>query len=412
MKLYFNRIKKLTLDNLIYICWSVYIFASFLNIVGIFFASENCQLLLKIVRYVCYIIFSIKIFYDWKKGEKITISILISTLVTIAIAFFAKNRSAFFILLILVALRKMEFDKLIKIAFKIFMVSFLVIISLAMLGIIPNWQFSRGMTPRYSLGFIYATDAIGMYLVIILMFFYTKKSNSTKTELLILEVINVFMYSYTNGRVSFILISTILFLQFLSRFQFIKDIFYNNFVQKCLKIICHTLPVILFMGLHLIVVMYASNNLVANKVNKILSNRVKLTYQAYRNYDMKLFGEKINWNGWGGYGYKEQNNDQDFTYNFLDSSYASIVFDYGLILSCMVILGYRKILITNYKDKNYWLVITIIFVLLWSFIEQHIINLGKNVFVLTFIPLLELGPINRLSYNNIKLKTNNKYFSR
>lgn len=408
MKLYFNKIKKLTLDNLIYICWSIYIFASFLNIVGIFFASENCQLVLKIVRYVCYIIFSIKIFYDWKKGEKITISILIATLVTIAIAIFAKNRSAFFILLILVALRKIDFDKLIKIAFKIFLVSFLVTISLAMLGIIPNWEFSRGMTPRYSLGFIYATDAIGMYLVIILMFFYTKKSNSTKTELLILEVINVFMYSYTNGRVSFILISIVLFLQFLSRFQFIKNVFYNNFVQKCLKIICYTLPVILFIGLHLIVVMYASNNLVANKVNKILSNRVKLTYQAYRNYDMKLFGEKINWNGWGGYGYKEQDNDQEFTYNFLDSSYASIVFDYGLIFSCMVILGYRKILITNYKDKNYWLVITIIFVLLWSFIEQHIINLGKNVFVLTFIPLLEMGTINRLSYNNIKLKINNK----
>lgn len=406
MKLFFDKVKKLTLENLIYMCWAVYIFASFLNIVGIFFASEKWQFVLKIVRYICYIVFFIKIYFDWKKGEKVTFAIIGATLITIAIAFFAKNRSAFFILLILIALRKMDFDKLIKIAFKIFLVSFLVTISLAMLGIIPNWEFSRGMTPRYSLGFIYATDAIGMYLVIILMFFYTKRKNSTKTELLILEVINVFMYSYTNGRVSFILISTILFLQFLSRFQFIKDIFYNNFVQKCLKMICYTLPVVLFIGLHLLVVMYASNNFVANKVNKILSNRVKLTYQAYRNYEMKPFGEKINWNGWGGYGYKEQNNEEEFTYNFLDSSYASIVFDYGLVLSCIVILGYRKILITNYKDKNYWLVITIIFVLLWSFIEQHIINLGKNVFVLTFIPLLEIGTINRLSYDNLKLVKN------
>lgn len=406
MKLFFDKVKKLTLENLIYMCWAVYIFASFLNIVGIFFASEKWQFVLKIVRYICYIVFSMKIYFDWKKGEKVTFAIIGATLITIAIAIFAKNRSVFFILLILVALRKMDFDKLIKIAFKIFLVSFLVTISLAMLGIIPNWEFSRGMTPRYSLGFIYATDAIGMYLVIILMFFYTKRKNSTKTELLILEVINVFMYSYTNGRVSFILISTILFLQFLSRFQFIKDIFYNNFVQKCLKMICYTLPVVLFIGLHLLVVMYASNNFVANKVNKILSNRVKLTYQAYRNYEMKPFGEKINWNGWGGYGYKEQNNEEEFTYNFLDSSYASIVFDYGLVLSCIVILGYRKILITNYKDKNYWLVITIIFVLLWSFIEQHIINLGKNVFVLTFIPLLEIGTINRLSYDKLKLVKN------
>ena len=35
MKLFFDKVKKLTLENLIYMCWAVYIFASFLNIVGI-----------------------------------------------------------------------------------------------------------------------------------------------------------------------------------------------------------------------------------------------------------------------------------------------------------------------------------------------------------------------------------------
>lgn len=402
MEKIYNRIKKISFDDLTYIFWGIYIFVSFLNIVGIFFVNDKFQVILKIIRYACYLIFVIKIFDDWKKGEKITFSIIILLAISIAIAVFAKNRSAFFTLLILVALRKLDFERLIKIAFKIFMVSFLVTISFAMIGIIPNWEFSRGMTPRYALGFIYATDAIGMYLVIILMFFYTKRSNSTKTELLILEVINVFMYSYTNGRVSFILISTILFLQFLSRFGFAKNIFYSKIVQKCLKLACQTLPLILFIGLNVLIVMYASNNFVANKVNQLLSNRIKLTYQAYRNHDIKLFGENIEWNGWGAYGYKENDTQQDFEYNFIDSSYASMVFNYGIVLSCIVILGYRKILIINYEKQNYWLVVTIIFVLLWSFIEQHIINLGKNVFVLSLIPLLEMGRIDKLSYSYLK----------
>ena len=92
-------------------------------------------------------------------------------------------------------------------------------------------------------------------------------------------------------------------------------------------------------------------------------------------------------------GYIEQEESEDFTYNFVDNSYARLVLDYGIILSCLVICAYREVLIRNYNNKNYWLVFTIIFILIWSFIEQYIINIGKNVFVLSFIPLLELGEI-------------------
>ena len=401
MKPIFDKIKKVSLDNLVYISWGIYILTCFLNIVGIIVLSDRTQNVLKIVRYVCYIIFAFKIFHDWKNGEKITVSIVLTGALTIAIAIFAKNRSVFFIWFILLALRKMEFDRLIQIAFKIFTIAFLVIICLATLGIIPNWEFSRGNSIRYALGFIYATDAIGMYLIIILMFFYTKREKSTKTELLILETINVFMYSYTNGRVSFILISLVLFIQFLSRFEWIKNIFYCKIVQNCLKIICHTLPIVLFIGLHLLIVMYANNSFVANKVNKLLSNRIRLTYQAYRNYDVKPFGSNIKWQGWGGYGYKELDEGEVFQYNFVDSSYAIMIFDYGVVFSSIIILGYRKIMIDNFNRKNYWLVISIMFILVWSFIEQHIINLGKNVFVLAFMPLLEMGEIEKLSFNEI-----------
>lgn len=408
MNLHIDKLKRLRINDLTYFFWGVYIFASFLNSIGIFFINDELQLGLKLIRYICYGIFVSKIFIDWKNGEKITISILTIVFVSLAIALFAKNRSIFFSVIIFIALRNMEFDKLIKIALNIYLIGFLIVICLAMLNIIPNWEFSRGNMPRYALGFIYATDAIGIYLIIILMFFYTKKDKATKIELLVLEAINVFMYSYTNGRLSFILISAVLFIQFLSKFEFIKKIFYNKFVQKSLQIICHTLPVVLFLGIHLLVIMYANNIFIANKVNRILSDRIKLTYQAYRKNDVNLFGNDIKWQGWGAYGYKEQDDGEEFVYNFVDSSYARLVLDYGIVFSCIIIWAYREILIINYENKNYWLIFAILIILGWSFIEQYLVSLGKNVFILSFIPLLERGEIKQLSYLSVSKRFKKK----
>ena len=404
MNLIYNKIKQIRLEQIIYFFWGTYILASFLNMVGIVYAEDLCQFALKIIRYICYVVFAIKIFSDWKKGNKITISIIIAFVISILIAFFAKNRNILFIVIILVALRKMNFEKLIEIALKIYMISFLTVVCLALLNIIPNWEFSRGNMPRYALGFIYATDAIGTYLAIIVMFFYIKKDKATFIEILVLELINVFMYSYTNGRLSFILITIILFVQSISKFEFIRKIFYKNISQKCLKCVCHTLPIIMFLGLHLLVIMYANNNFVANKVNKVISDRIRLTYQAYRSNDVNLFGNDIKWYGWGGYGYKELDENEEFVYNYVDSSYARLVLDYGVVFSCIIICAYREVLIRNYKNKNYWLIFAIIFILVWSFIEQYIVNLGKNLFILAFIPLLEIGEIKQLSYSNLVKK--------
>ena len=404
MESYFNKLKQFKKEQLTYFFWGIYVFASFLNMVGVIYINDTLQLALKIIRYICYGAFAVKIFVDWKDGEKITISALVAFVISLAIAVFAKNRSVIFIVIILIALKKMSFDKLIEITLKIYFTCFLIVVSLAVLNIIPNWEFSRGNMPRYALGFVYATDAIGIYLAIILMYFYIKKDSSTIVELLILELINVFMYNFTNGRLSFILITAVLCVQFISRYHFVKKIFYSNIIQKGLNLLCNTLPVILFLGFHLLVIMYANNNFVANKVNKIISDRIQLTYQAYRVNDVNLFGNDIKWQGWGAYGYKELDDGEEFVYNFVDSSYARLILDYGIIFSCMVIYAYTEVLKKSYKEKNYWRILTIMFILVWSFIEQYIVNIGKNAFILSFIPLLETGKIKQLDYINIRKK--------
>ena len=391
MNQYIDKIKKIDFNNIIYFFWGIYVLANFLGMIGIIYANDTCLFTLKLIRYMCYLVFSVKVYYDWRKDKKISITFIALFVIAVMITILAKNNGIICTLIILAALKKLDFDKLIKIALKIFSVAFFITVGLTLMKILPNWEFNRGILTRYSLGFDYAATGVSVYLVTIMMYFYIRKNNATYMELLVLELINIFVYRYTDGRLGFVLITLILFIQLLSKYEFIINVFNSDFIQKLLKVICHTLPIILFVLYHLLIVMYASNSPIANKANKLLSNRIKLTYQAYRNYDVKLFGDDIKWYSWAGYGYSET--DEDFTYNLVDTAYSRMIFDYGLIFSVLLILGYREILIKNYNDKNYWLLFVIIFVLIWAFLEPIILNLGRNAFALALMPLLDIGQI-------------------
>ena len=67
MKLYFDKLKNLKIEQISYFFWGVYVLVSLLNMVGILYASDECQLVLKLIRYVCYGAFLAKIVIDWKK---------------------------------------------------------------------------------------------------------------------------------------------------------------------------------------------------------------------------------------------------------------------------------------------------------------------------------------------------------
>lgn len=110
--------------------------------------------------------------------------------------------------------------------------------------------------------------------------------------------------------------------------------------------------------------------------------------------------------GWGGYGHKEIEN---FNYNFVDISYAKIILDYGLIFTILILGGYTAILVKNCKEKNYWMFCAICFVLIWALVEPYIIDIGRNVFVISLMPLLEIGKINNLDYRNIFKKKREKH---
>lgn len=402
MKLENIKEKYFSLNNYIYYLFCVYMATLMLSNSTIYMTNDVFNLGIKLIRYVCYLGFAISIILDLKKGQKITYKVVILWILAILIFLFSKNKNIAFLALVLTALRNVDITELIKKTLKVYIVLFAIVIISSFLKIIPEWTYTRGDEIRYSLGFFYSTITIGFYLSIILMYFYVRRDNCKLVEVIILEVFNVLLFMYTDGRLSFILITFALTLMYISKFKITKKVLSEKHIKAIMKFACYVLPILLVICTVLLTCLYASGNEFAYEVNKALSGRLKHMSNAYVTYGVTPFGQEIEWNGNGGHGYIDLD-DKDFVYNYVDNSYARVMFDYGVIFLGLVIASYTIVLVREFKKENYWLVSVLFFVLIWSFIEPYLVGIEKNVFVLAMIPFLHDGEY-AISLPDIKKK--------
>lgn len=409
-----KRIKHITIEQVIYLIFGIYFFATMLDYTVIPEFSPLIDKFFKLVKYSCCLIFLGKAYIDIKRSGKISLSIMIFATLSFLSFIFSHNRNLFLFFCALTGLRKMNTTRLIKIAYYISITLFLLTISLSLLGAIPNWTFARAAITRNALGFIFATDCIGIYLSIILMYFYLRRSDAKIFDVILFEVLNIFLYKATDGRLSFILITILLAILAMDKFLRLaytrlknqhastiahlkqqiqqKIIPKKHHLQTAIKVICYILPAILFIAFNTLTVAYIHDPHSMRKIDRLFSSRLKYTAQAYENYQIPIFGKDIVWQGWGGYGYADEVNVDNFEYNFVDSSYARLIFDFGIIYTLVILAAYTYCLTYYLKKKDYWSLTIIIFILIWSFIEPFMINITRNPLALLLMPTLELGP--------------------
>lgn len=343
--------------------------------------------ILKGLRYLCYAYFLMVLGVYYRKISYLDIFVLI---LGILVFIFSKNQNSITTVLVIISMKNYDMDKIFKISFYAFAIFFTATVLLSLVGIIPDWTYGRGTTIRHSLGFIYPTDCHGFYLATVLLYFASFKEKNKATIIVVLELINIILFIYTNGRLSFILITTILVFMLLLKTKTLKRIINAIFKLKVSHIISLVLP-FLFLFLFLFTVnAYKSRNEFGKSINSLLSNRVKYTYEAFQEHEIKLFGENIKWYGWGGYGYdEEKTKDSKFRYNYVDSSYPRILLDYGVVFSIVILISYSIMLIRYKKNSNLIMYFVFVFVLIWAFVEPSLYNLQRNVFVLAFSVILD-----------------------
>lgn len=405
----FDKLKKYS-KNVIYFIFSVYLITILLQNTSTYAIESSFEVAIKIVRYLCYICFIIKIFLDWKNGKnKITISMIAIGVLSLIVYYFSKDKKLLILTILLCALRNTDKEKLIEIGMKTYVIVFFTVVIGSLFNLIPDWVYiQRQTSERHSLGFIYPTITSAFYLALVMMYVCNRKNKIKVYEIFILEMINVFIYKYTDGRTSFLLATIVLLAILIKKIKIVNVIIHSKFSKNMLKVLCYILPAFAMIFILLFTYLYSIDSNIANSANRILSNRLDLNVQAFNNYKITLFGQDISWKGWGGVGHDPDIDLENYTYNFVDNSYVRIIFDYGVIPSLLIIIGYTIILIKNYKNNDYRSIFILIIMMLMAEMEPCLVDFNSNIFLIYFVPLMEYKPIEKLTYKNIIRKLERK----
>lgn len=383
-----KEINKVLNKNLCYVLY-IFIVSSISSLVTLEYVYTGLHLpaILKIVRLMCYAFFAIYTVINYKKLSFLDVFLIFLGLL---IAYFSKNKNIIVLAFILISFKEQNIDKVLKQLFYLYIIIFLLVLISSFIGILPDWIYNRGDTARHSLGFIYPTDCHSMFLSIVLLYTLSFKNKIHNLNLFVLEIINISLYHFTNGRMGLYLITfLIIILAVFHNIAKFKIFFINILKNSKIKLIFQLFPFILCILFFFMSILYGKNCRVINKADDLLSSRIKYTSEALKNYKITLFGKEIKWYGWGGYGYIDNINVKTFEYNYVDSSYPRMVLDYGLILTIVVLCAYSYLIYFSLKHQKYYMFLVLNVVLLWSFIEPYIINLQRNIIVIYFTVILK-----------------------
>lgn len=280
--------------------------------------------------------------------------------------------------LLIFAARKIPFQKIARFAAIISTLFLAFVIISAYLGIIPNFEGSRGETVRYYLGFLYSLFPATILTNITFLFIYYRKDNILWRELLILLAANYWIYHETDSRLSFILalagICVSAFLKLKPDFFVRKKIF--TFILAMAIIVCAVISII-------VSIKYNSDIAWHTKANEVLSDRLSLQHEAFHQYGITVFGQDINANGNGLNPFGENPALVTEEYFYIDNEYIRWLLSYGIILFVLLIAIITVVCIKSRKyDKKGYLLIIFVLLAVQCTIQDSFLCFYYNTFLL------------------------------
>lgn len=214
---------------------------------------------------------------------------------------------------------------------------------------------------RDSLGFSYLTYGSQYIFYIICSYIIIRGSKLKFIEVLLLEIINFYIYHKTGTSNPFIVSTTILIISYiyLKRGKELK----NKLVEFWLSF---SFP-ISFMIFWTFLFKISSNLFI--KLDKLFHTRLSLSKNAILIYGIKPFGQKIIFNTQGTV-------DNIFNrYDYVDSSYIQMLLLSGWIFTILILYGFTVLTIRLVKNKKYLLAIILSGIAIHSMFDPQLLYL-------------------------------------
>lgn len=231
-------------------------------------------------------------------------------------------------------------------------------------------SFFGGEYIRHQMGFL-ASNQIPLTLMIVyIMFIAYKKEKITIKEQLLFLILNMCCFISFGARVSFLLIIGAFFVYCILR---ISDKFFPNWTIKTnfiwiLYPFCMMISVILGY-------FYNSGSNLWLLLNDIFYNRIRWAHAELKHYGLSILG----------YGLKAGQATGTNGENLVDNGYVLILLQRGIILTIMVIVMWSYLTYIAEKNRDKYMVLSLILIAVASLIDNHLISYKMIPFYCTFI---------------------------
>lgn len=271
---------------------------------------------------------------------------------------------------LIIGAKNIDFRKLLKTYLVIEVTLTVITMVAALTGHVEHLIYESYKGNRYSFGSVYPTDFAAhiVYIVIVFVVLYTK------TYMRILQIVlticmAAFVWYACRGYTSTICLALVVVAIMIGLLLNQKNLFK---VEGA-----YTVSYIGFAALYLFMnYKYDVQSELWQKIDVLLSTRLSITQQITADFSYKCFGQNIEEGGMGGViGWKP-------TYLFIDDSYIRVLLKYGIVLFVVfiIMLTYNMHQLKMYNCRVCLILLSII--ALHSFMEQHLLELAYNPFIL------------------------------
>lgn len=361
--------------NLYYLAFAYTVFFSFIRMTN--FIPTIPSGLVNRSLYLVIVLLIFKIYaldqLNWKQ------LIACSLILLVSIISWRQSRSVdilIFVLFILGA-RDVNFRKLVRIFTILVGMMLIYTILISQIGIIKDAIYVRDHISRHSLGINYPTDLAAHFFYLILGYGYLRFGRLHWPDWIGMLIIGSLMFWVTNARTDFAL--TLLTIPVFAVAQRANRGFRLSRLTSSLYWMVTPLA---FYCTVLLSYFYQSSNHWMSILNKILSSRLELSNQALSTYGISLFGKRVIEHAYGGSAGLKLFHATTSKYFYIDSSFIRLAVIYGLVISILIIAAMTYIGFQSTSVKGYCLAAIMLLVGIHCIIEQHILDISYNPFVI------------------------------
>lgn len=377
-----KKIKEITItgENIYYFAFLYYYILSFLRFTT-FAPTISANWMIRL-SYLSVVLLLVKIYIFDRQSVK---SFFINTFILVLALVSWRNAHAVDILaytLFILGAKNINFRTIINWFFKLGVIMFVLIIIYSQIGIIKDLVYVRDHNLRHAMGIVYPTDFAAHIFYLILAYCYLNFKKLNFASYFGIVVVTCITYAITQARLDVLLSLLTIPVMYIAR----RAYFGNKVSSNIASFYWIGAPILAYITV-VASCFYSASNTLFRIANEAFSKRLEISHLAINKYGISLFGNHVLEHGFGGDQgiHHFYQSGMSGNYFFIDSSYMRLAIIYGLVIGIFVIIVMSLISLRSVATKEFCLAAIILLVSISCMIEQHLLDISYNPFLIAFL---------------------------